>query len=122
MLVDGTDLDRWADTMDAEGRLPQVVRRLVLASTPTVHSIEFRAGEGVRFRGWDGLLDAQGGEPFVPEGVSRWELTTAADTSSKAQGDYDKRTKDPLGVTPSESSFVFLTVRRWAGKEEWAKK
>lgn len=38
----------------------------------------------------------------------------------KAQEDYRKRTRAPRGVEPSEATFVFVTPRRWAAKEEWA--
>jgi hypothetical protein len=119
MLVDATDIDRWADTRDAESRLPQVIRRLVLATVTEVEQIDFRAGEGVVLPGWDGLLSTRGGDPFVPEGVSRWELTRTGDAKGKAQEDYDKRSTDPLGANPADAAFVFLTAHRWAGKEDW---
>ena len=31
-----------------------------------------------------------------------------------------KRSADPLGIDPSQTTFVFVTPRRWAGKEGWA--
>jgi len=39
---------------------------------------------------------------------------------SKAKKDYEKRTKDSLGVDKTKATFVFATGRRWPGKTKWA--
>jgi hypothetical protein len=39
---------------------------------------------------------------------------------AKAEEDYVKRTKDPLGADPGSTAFVFLTARRWSEKEDRA--
>jgi hypothetical protein len=42
------------------------------------------------------------------------------DPKGKADGDYSKRTSSPpAGVVPSETTFVFVTPRRWDGKTVW---
>ena len=66
LFADATDLEQWADRRDAQAFLPQLVRRLILATVNRVTRIEFRAGEGVQFPGWDGLVVTDKGNPFVP--------------------------------------------------------
>ena len=56
----------------------------------------------------------------MPEGTSAWELGANKAVKGKADGDYEKRTAAPLGIKPSESTFVFVTPRRWANKSKWA--
>jgi len=57
--------------------------------------------------------------PFVPDGFSAWELGTGQDPRTKANDDYEKRTGNPLGVDRSQATFVFVTPRRWPGRDAW---
>jgi hypothetical protein len=120
--ADGTDLESWAGRLDSRSRLPELIRRLVFATTERerVLRIEFRAGEGMQLPGWDGILAIETGNPFVPDGLSGWELGTGEDPKRKATEDYEKRSEKPEEVTPAKSTFVFVTPRRWAGKRDWA--
>ena len=62
------------------------------------------------------------GKTFVPDGVSAWEFTAQKDKlKSKAGGDYEKRKKDPLGLIPKDTTYVFLTTQRFPRKEVWEK-
>jgi hypothetical protein len=72
--------------------------------------------------GWDGIVDAPEGNTFVPDGFSVWELGVNRDVKGKADGDYQKRCEDPLGVVSAETIFVFVTLRRWGGKDDWVRK
>lgn len=119
LLVNATDLDLWANRLDCQGLTPQLIRRLVHASVRRVLRMSFRSGEGVHIGGWDGILTVDEGNAFVPDGTSVWEVSTCQDVKSKADEDYDKRTKDPQGVDARESTFVFVTPRRWGGKDAW---
>ena len=113
------DLERWADTLDARARLPQLVRRLIFATGNSVVRRNFPAGEGVQRPGWDGILESAAGSEFVPLGISRWEMGVDKDPTSKAKGDFEKRKNEPLGVDQSQTSFVFVTPRKWSKKLEW---
>jgi hypothetical protein len=119
-LIDATDLALWAKRKDAPATLPQLMRRLVLASVTRVERLHFRAHEGVLFKGWDGVLQVEVGHAFVPEGTSGWEMSTDTGIRGKADDDYTKRSADPLGFDPAQTTFVFVTPRRWSGKGEWA--
>jgi hypothetical protein len=119
-LVNATDLERWADEREAQGLFPELVRRLIFATGQGLHLVDFRSGEGVQLPGWDGVVEADEGTPFVPAGVSGWELGTNRNVKRKAQEDYRRRTEDPEGLDPNQTTFVFVTPRRWANKQKWA--
>ena len=119
-FVDATDLVAWADRRDAQAFLPTLVRRLILATTTQVSRVGVRSGEGVQLAGWDGIVIAGAGNAFVPKGVSAWEMGTNQNPRPKAQDDYKKRTQDSQGVNPAQTTFVFVTPRRWPDKDAWA--
>jgi hypothetical protein len=126
-LVDATALTVWAGRRDAQELLPQVLRRLVHATVPTATRVAFAAGEGVLLGGWDGVVVCETGNAYVPAGTSGWEAGTDKNVKGKADRDYNKRTDDPptpgatgsLGLDRSTASFVFVTPRRWKGKDDW---
>lgn len=120
-LATATDLRAWAERREAQAALPQLVRRLILATATDLVSVSVRAGEGVGLPGWDGLVEAAEWSPFVPQGLSVWEMGVG-DPGPKAQSDYSKRTDDPDGVDPATTTFVFVSPRRWAGKDDWVRR
>ncbi len=121
LLINAKDIEQWAERLDARSQLPRLVRRLIQASTPDIERLQFAADEGVQLDGWDGIVTARTGNAFVPRGVSVWEMGVDKDRKGKADDDYEKRTKDPLGLDPKEATFVFVTPRRWKNKGGWAK-
>ena len=117
---DASELSYWADRPEARHQLPQLLRQLIWAtsrSRPT--RIEFASGSSVDQPGWDGILEVETGNAWVPTGSSRWEMGVGKSPKKKADEDYKKRTDDPLGADPSEMAFVFVTPRRWSSKTEW---
>ncbi len=118
-LANATDLASWADRRDAQERLPQLVRRLVHATVLRIVRIGFPADESIALGGWDGIVTVEGGNAFVSNGTSAWELSTNKDVAAKAEGDYGKRCKDPRGIDPAQSTFIFVTPRRWPAKSDW---
>lgn len=123
-LVDATDLSQWAARNDAKATFPELIERLILATTGNLPSqLQFPSGDSVQQPGWDGICEQQinGQFHWLPIGASGWELgTQGGSLSSKADGDYSKRTEDPLGLTPSETTFMFATPRRWKAGARWA--
>ena len=109
----------WASRREAQSLLPVLARRLVFGTGRELQRVGFPAHESVQLGGWDGIVVAGEGDSFVPPGASAWELSVEDDVGAKANADYRKRTADPKGITPLESTFVFLTPRRWKGKGGW---
>jgi hypothetical protein len=98
-----------------------VVRKLIVATTlpGQLGPLSMAAGDDVRLPGWDGRVQITAQHPYVPLGQSAWEMGAGADPAAKADNDYGKRTREPKGVIPSESTFVFVTPHVWAGKGAW---
>jgi hypothetical protein len=118
-LVDATDLRQWSERRAAQERLPELVRRLVLATVSGVRRVQFRSGEGVQLGGWDGVVETTSSHPFVPSGASGWELGVERGVKGKADNDYASRTASPGKLDPSETVFVFATARRFRDKRTW---
>jgi hypothetical protein len=93
--VDQQKLLQFAERIDARSELPRLLRRLVLETGQGVTSVSFPAAEGVSTSGWDGVVRASGASPFVPNGLSLWELSVDKRVKKKADDDYAKRTETP---------------------------
>lgn len=119
-LIDATDLDARADYLEGRVELPALLRRLVVTTTPSLKAVAFRTGEGIQYPGWDGRVETEEGTAWVPPGVSAWEAGVSLDRKRKADDDYRRRSEKPLDVDPKETTFVFVTLRRWTEKGAWA--
>ena len=120
-LCDASDLMAWADRRESQSLLPLLIRRLIRATAPRVTEFHIRTGEGVVLPGWDGIVRNDEDTPFVPEGTSGWELSVAARPQAKAEKDYQKRSEDSGPLVAEDTTLVFVTLRRWGGKEVWAR-
>ncbi len=106
--------------MSAKGQLPELIRRLVLETTPTATRVDFPAAEGVAVGDWDGVVTAKADTAFVPSGLSLWELSAGRRTTAKADTDYGKRASTPDGTPPAEATYCAVSVRRWRDRRQWA--
>ena len=120
-LCDARDLVDWAGRRESQSLLPLLIRRLIRATTPHVTEFPMPTGEGVHLPGWDGIVRNEEGTPFVPEGPSGWEMSVAARPQAKAEKDYQKRSEDSGPLVAEDTTLVFVTLRRWGGKEVWAR-
>ena len=119
MLVTATQIHQWADTREAQGSLPVLVRMLIQATGGRLVCIDFPAGDSVGQPGWDGEVKSDDQSPWVPQGQSFWELSCEAKPTQKANRDYKKRVKQTPVAVRSKSTFVFVTARRWTTKKKW---
>lgn len=121
--IKASDIKNWANTQqrDAADTLPELIRRLIFATTDIEHiqEIIFPSGDSVAQEGWDGRLTTSAKSPFFPSSISAWEIGTSQSPGIKAEKDYKKRTADPLGADPSQTTFVFVTLRPWPKREQW---
>ena len=117
---DPSDVSNWANRPDANHQLPELIRRLILATGPELSRLDIPSGSAVWLSGWDGLLTAETGNAWVPKGGSAWELSCRGDVGAKANDDYRKRTDPPQGAPDTTTTFLFVTARQWGGKEQWA--
>ena len=116
---DASEIADWADRPDAHHQLPELLRRLVLATTQGLDKVRFPSGSSVRRPGFDGEVGTSVGNPWVPLGDSFWEVTTTKDTRSKANDDYSNRSTGENAQVDGNGTFVFGTARTWGGKCAW---
>ena len=108
--------------MPARSDFARLVRGLISESNDQVADLDMRGGEGSEVPGYDGRVTANKGTPFVPEGRSVWELGTGEDPAAKASKDYRTRTRSALGEVQADTTFVFVTPRRWPDKDQWIRR
>ena len=117
---DSSEISNWADKPDAQHQLPELIRRLIVATVSMPSLLHMPSGSSVWLPGWDGLLVTGEGNTWVPDGASAWEFSSEKSPQSKATADYKKRTENPQGVDNPKTTFLFVTPRKWTGKKKWA--
>ncbi len=55
----------------------------------------------------------------MPHGISGWEFGTNRQVTEKANDDFRRRTAATDESEQERTAFVFVTPRRWSGKENW---
>lgn len=111
--ISAHDLQEWSNSLAARTTFPGLVADLITASAPNITEFRFPNREKGQVRGFDGVLEATGVPPFVPDGASIWEFGVTADVAEKADSDFAKRTKDVDAARRAETTFVFATPRTW---------
>ena len=106
-------LHEWSNSLAARTVFPGLIADLITASAPNITEFRFPNREKGQVRGFDGVLEATGVSPFVPEGASIWEFGVSGDAVGKADGDYEKRTNEVDAAVRATTTFVFATPRTW---------
>lgn len=118
--ITATNLDSWGNEHSARGEIPALIRRLIHETVQEPPKIcDFRSGAGIDLPEPDGTLDAVSGNSWVPTGYSVWELSTSKNIEKKANEDIGKRTDETNNEKRSSTTFLFVTPRRWPGKQKW---
>ena len=114
-------LEEWANVMTARTTLPQLIRRLVRATGKEIIRVEFPDGEQVQRPGPDGVVEAAGRDEFVPQGPSAWELSAEKNPAEKAERVFTQRSRETPRNDKRNTTFVFVTPRKWQKKADWIK-
>lgn len=120
--IKASQLENWTDidSRRAQELLPLLIRKLIIASIPlpSIKDLHFPCGDSIQYTGFDGRINIDVGNLYTPDGFSILETGTDENILSKANEDFSKRTRDSLGVEPNNTTFVFVTSRRWKHKTE----
>lgn len=117
--INATHLKQWADTRDCQEVLPELILRLIHATSSHISKVKFPSGDSVHLSGWDGILDNKEKIYCFEPGISLWEIGSNQNVKNKANDDYEKRRLNSLGYDKKETIFVFVTPRIWDGAEAW---
>ena len=120
LKITASQIHEWADKGDeARSRLPVLLRRLIRSTGDELRRVDFPGFGEAQRHGWDGQVEARRATPWIPEGKSGWELSTRQDSGVKANDDFcGPRSKLPKDVR-AETTFVFVSSRKWPGKTDW---
>ncbi|TAY24446.1 addiction module antidote protein, HigA family [Rhizobium ruizarguesonis] len=118
--ISANQIESWVDhNITARIRFAVLLRTLVHSTTSALTKVDFPGNDDAERPGWDGFVEAQEGTSWVPEGRSGWEFGTNEDIKTKADGDFEKSVNAVSGNEREDTTFVFVTPRRWPGKTAW---
>lgn len=120
LAIKANAIEDWAShNIQARSRFAVFLRTLVHSTGVGLAKVDFPGNDDAERPGWDGLVEASEGTPWVPEGSSGWEFGTNEEPRTKANGDYDKSVKALEPSACRTMTFIFVTPRRWPGKGAW---
>ncbi|MBX9769958.1 MAG: hypothetical protein K2X29_01225, partial [Candidatus Obscuribacterales bacterium] len=121
LSIKANDIENWADhNISARSRFAVLLRWLVHSTGSGLLKVDFPGNDDAERHGWDGFVEAKEGTPWIPAGTSGWEFGVNEDPKSKAGKDFKKSVAALKSNERSGTTFVFVTPRRWAGKNTWA--
>lgn len=119
--VKAVEIEEWASKNHAARiRLAVFLRTLVNSTGAGLLESDFPGNEDGERPGWDGWTNAELGTPWVPTGKTGWEFGVNRNVKEKADRDFSKSVEANSPQDMADTSFVFVTPRKWAGKDNWA--
>jgi addiction module HigA family antidote len=120
LQIKANDIEHWASpSIAARTRLSVFLRTLVHSTGVGLQRTDFPGNDDAERAGWDGYVEANEGTPWVPVGRSGWEFGTNRDIKAKADADFSKSISAVDRTDRQNTTFVFVTPRRWSGKTAW---
>lgn len=120
--IKANQIEQWVKhNIPARARLSVFLRTLVHSTGRSLTKVDFPGNDDSELPGWDGYVEAGEGTPWVPAGRSGWEFGTNEDIKTKADNDFDKSVKAVDQKERGQTTFVFVTPRRWTSKGSWVK-
>jgi len=121
LKITARDIEQWVDgNLEARSRLPVLLRKLVHSTGQGLSHVDFPGYDNAEQQGWDGRVDADTATPWIPLGKSRWEFGCNDNPRQKADGDYAARVVAIPAPERADLNFIFVTPRKWSGKDKWA--
>lgn len=123
LSITANDIEAWASqNIAARSRFAVFLRTLVHSTGIGLTEVDLPGNDDAQRVGWDGRVVAGEGTPWVPSNCSGWEFGTNEDSKPKADGDYKKSVDATDAADMASTEFVFVTPRRWPGKNAWVAK
>lgn len=120
LAITANSIVTWAsENISARIRLAVFLRTLVHSTGIGLTKVDFPGNDDAESPGWDGIVEAEEGTPWIPKGISGWEFGTNEAVKGKADGDFAKSVKATSKDERKRTTFVFVTPRRWQAKEKW---
>lgn len=117
-IIKANDIISWSETIYARSQFAILLRKLIHSTHQNLKQIDFAGNDDSQRAGWDGFLETDKGNAWIPAGKSGWEFGVDKDIKSKADGDIEKSIQ-AMGSECTSITFVFVTTRRWNRKNNW---
>ncbi len=115
------DIRQWAEKRKkhCEENMPTLLRKLLMGSLNQRHIKELKmsGGDSIAYSGFDGHVELEEGNHFVPKGKLLFEIGTDKDVKSKAIKDFNKRSSKLSDIQKNDTTFVFVTPRLFSTSE-----
>lgn len=120
LAIKANDIEEWcSNNIAARIRFAVFLRTLIHSTGSRLTKVDFPGNDDAERRGWDGIVEAEEGNPWVPAGRSGWEFGTSDDVKAKAEHDFEKSVRALKKEERTQTTFVFVTPRRWNAKTAW---
>jgi len=120
LAIKASNIEAWVShNIGARSRLSVFLRTLVHSTGVDLVKVDFPGNDDSERAGWDGFVEASEGTPWVPKGLSGWEFGTNENIKAKANKDFAKSVSSIPRAERDKMTFVFVTPRRWSGKDQW---
>ena len=120
--IKANQIENWADhNISARTRLSVLLRTLVQSTGVGLTKVDFPGNDDAERHGWDGFVDATEPTSWIPSGASGWEFGVNQNPKAKADHDLKMSLHSYAAAERKDITFVFVTPRRWQGKDAWAK-
>ena len=113
-LVERHHILQWASTLSSRTELVELVRDLIVESTPArdLIRIDCPTAEGTGRPDFDVVVETRQGTAWVPAGRSGWEVSTSTDVARNANTNYRNRRSEARSDA-NEITYAYLTPRAW---------
>ena len=127
-IITETNLKDWVegDERRSQGIFPKLISDLIMASCSDLTDLRFPSGNAINQPGEDGrVLSKNGYQPYLPKGISYFEIGTNTKATEKLKKDYEDATNKISEKERINSTLVLVTPfsaysRRSLGKiESW---
>lgn len=120
--IKANQIEGWIDhNISARTRLSIFLRTLVHSTGISLTKVDFPGNDDAERPGWDGFVEAGEATTWIPAGRSGWEFGVNEGVKAKADKDFAKSAKAIDEKERKKTTFVFVTPRRWPGKDAWIK-
>ena len=111
--ITSTDLHANSSKKEFEVILPELIRKLIVASCTSFPDFHIPIGDSIYKPGFDVKCNIDEDNDYVPTGESVWEIGRDEDFLGKCNEEYKKRTSQTDENERNISTFVFVTPKRW---------
>ena len=118
--IKANQIEDWIDhNVSSRARLAVFLRTLVHSTGVDLTQVDFPGNDDAERPGWDGVVEAKEATAWIPVGRSGWEFGVNQNIKTKADHDFEKSVEAINKSKRKELTFIFVTPRRWPGKNAW---